>query len=154
MKCALELYSIREDALKKKRLEELKKDEECRARQNEIAKYSIQFCENYIGKELEKDAQKGLQPSLYIEGNVIKDRLGKEYFCPLVEEPRNRYADGKRSYTIDRSKTIDLEVVRNYLAQFCFMVNTSHLEYYHYGFGKQDGIKLKITVNPECLDID
>lgn len=149
MKCAAELIAIKKQAEYEHLMEIRRKDEECRARQVELKAVAIDYCENYIGNELETLARANQSMYICLDGIIGTDRLGKEYFYRLVETP-NCYANGKSSFDPDMKNPLDLSAIIEYLDKFCIKV-TSRVQYYdRYGWGSIKGLMLEIKPDPLC----
>ena len=149
MKCAAELITIKQQAEYEHQMAMRKKDEECRARQAELKAVAINYCENYIGRELERLARENQIMYIRLDGIVRTDRLGKEYFYPLIETP-HCYANGKSSFDPDMNNPLDLGAIVEYLDKFCIKVTSRVQHYDRYGWGTIRGLMLEIRPDPLC----
>lgn len=137
MKCALELVAIAtakaEEIAKEKALKEAA---ERKAREVR----TIQFCEK-LEKELESQAERGKTP----ETTFHLDK----WSCPLTVT-YNDYADGRKSYRGDHD-SIDLDMVKEWLAKYCFVTHEKDFEHSRYGWGKMIGLEIHVIPDPDCL---
>lgn len=152
MKCVAEILEIREKALIEKAIEEAKLDEQAKAEQLEAIPRTIEYCENELNDRIVHRAKTLLSSPLWdrvtIEGDFVKDRLGKVYFCPLKRD-KISYANGELSYSVDRNVKYDYELFVQYLKQFCYKVTQESWSYKCYGSGQCTGVRLIITPNIE-----
>jgi hypothetical protein len=137
MKCALELMVIAEAKAEEKAREqeiyERKRKEEENAR-------TLKMCED-IGKYLEEMAENGERP--YYCFNCSKN-------YSLLTKERQRYANGKTSYTTVPNSSFNIELMKEYFENYCFEVSAINYEYYNYGWGAQKGHTIYIRVSPKC----
>ena len=139
MKCALELVAIAsakaEEIAREKELQKMREKESRRAE-------TLKLCER-LGAELEQQANEGKVPSVSFRCSGEEGReLVKTY---------DDYADKRLSYRV-RGEAIDLDILKEWFAQFCFEVTVSNFDYYRYGFGWcMNGCSVNIKPSPECL---
>lgn len=137
MKCAMELMAI---ANISSRLNELEKQaKELETRKVRLAA-TFQFCER-LGKELESKAEKGEKLEIFFECS----KQGT-----VLTRTRQDYADHRLSYrpsTLD----IDLQVLKNWFAEYCFKTAVEKIEFDEYGCGRCSGYQVTITPDTQCL---
>lgn len=152
MKCALEFIAEKAIAEEKYQAEQERLDNLCRMAYSRIAENSITLCETVINKEFEKCARERRPLSVILDGAYSKDRLGNEVFY-LLKEDKIRYADGRYSYSIDTSKGYDLQIIKDYLSQFCIKTNIFESSYMSYGCGCRSGVSLRAYIsNLPCVE--
>ena len=152
MKCALELVAEKALAEQKYQAEQERLDNLCRMAYSRIAENSITLCETVINKEFEKCARERRPLCVILDGAYSRDRLGNEVFY-LLKEDKIRYADGRYSYSIDTSKGYDLQIIKDYLSQFCIETNIFESSYMSYGCGCRSGVSLRAYVsNLPCVE--
>lgn len=144
MKCAAELMMMKTTAILEHQLEEERKDEECRAKQFAIVKNTIDFCENVIAPQLEKQAININVPDICYRFQAVlsNDRLNNTHFCPLKEDTI-KYNDGTPSFSAG-TEIYDYETFKAYLSNFCFDVQKYPSSYKSYGLGKRPCAILEI----------
>lgn len=137
MKCALELVAIATT-----RAEEIAREEELRKQREKEAKRAatLKMCER-LGAELELQANKGQVPSVSFHCSME----GRELIGTCSE-----YADKRLSHR-PKGDVIDLDILTEWFAQFCFEVSVSEFDYYRYCWGLCEGHTVNIKPNPECL---
>ena len=124
------------------RADEIKKEEELRLlkeREEKMAR-TIALCED-IGQILEELANDGKPPIYSFHCSKYDEKLSKT--C-------SDYADRRLSYRTVRG-TIDLDIMTEWFAKYCFVIEKTDFEYYQYGSGLCFGYTIKITPNPDCL---
>lgn len=137
MKCAVELIAIATaKAEEKAREQALKEAAEKKAREER----TLQLCEE-LGKKLESKAETGetVKATFYLD----------KWDCPLTRTFSD-YCDGRESYRASHDP-IDLDLVKEWLAKYCFVTQEKEFEHYRYGFGKMVGREIKVIPDPECL---
>ena len=138
MKCAMELMAI--SAVKAEEIEKEKKLFEQREREAKRAR-TIRYCEK-LGNQLEALAEKGKKPSVSFHCSSYNYR-------PLTST-FNDYADKRLSYKCC-GEPLDLQVMANWFANFCFAVTLKKFNYYTYGLGLCSGYEVVISPKAECL---
>lgn len=138
MKCALELMATA--AVKAEEIEREKKLTEQREREAKRIR-TIRYCEK-LGNQLEALAEKGKNPSTSFYCTGYNHR-------PLTETFSD-YADKRLSYKCC-GEALDLQVMANWFADFCFIVTLKKFNYYAYGFGLCSGYEVVISPKAECL---
>lgn len=136
MKCAMELMMISAVNSVERRKEE---EERKRKELQEICENTIAYC-NELGNTIETLADEGRQPKVifYITND---DHI-------LTSTYRD-YADHRLSYR--GGKKIDLDIMAEWFAKFCFRVEKEEFWYYRYGCGQNKGYKVIISPSPECF---
>lgn len=138
MKCALELQmkaTVRAEEIRKAKIEAERK-EKIAIRANTLAE-----CER-IGLILESEADKGKQPFYHFHVSNWDNRV--------LKETREDYADRRVSYNSTTLK-LDLDLMREWFAQYCFAVKLKEFYYYEYGCGCCSGWTVYIEPSAECL---
>lgn len=139
MRCALDLQMVA-----KVKAEENTKAELLRRQKEDIARRArtIEFCEK-LGKELEKKAESGNTPTISFDCQVNN-------FPRLLIATRKEYADGRIShYAVGAS--LDLNLISEWFAQYCFEVVCHKAWTWNYGFGKDSYYRVTISPEPECI---
>lgn len=138
MKCALELMATA--AIKAEEIEREKKLTEQREREAKRIR-TIRYCEK-LGNQLEALAEKGKKPftSFYCSG----------YNHRPLTATFSDYADKRLSYKCC-GEALDLQVMANWFADFCFVVTLKKFDYYAYGCGLCSGYEVVISPKAECL---
>lgn len=162
MVCSLDLIAIRvkaeidyaEELRRKEEEERLRREEEERERLRReeehkcwletIAKDTINFCETIVNDELLAIAKDCKQP--FISVNYRVGEIDDENICTLLVHDTD-YADGSPSFSPIGGKTINYKIMRDYLSKFCLPLNREEYIYRRWGYGKQDGNLLTITIN-------
>lgn len=138
MRCAFDLVTtanfIAEEKERLKTIQEQLEREELRVR-------TIQYCEK-LGAELEQKSEKGEQP--------IIDFHCSHNGTPLVATFSD-YADRRLSFNWSKTGKIDLELMKQWFADYCFQVKTTPYDYYCYGLGVCSGYLVKISPAPQCV---
>ena len=139
MKCALELTAIivekKEEKAKEKFLKEMAEREARR-------EATIRFCEK-TGAVLEAKANRA-------------EDLEYTFYCNqhskgILLRTFNDYADGRLSYRTSDSK-IDIELLREWFAEYCFKIIIEDFDYREYGFGYRSGYKITILPDMQCVN--
>lgn len=152
MKCALDFVAEKAVAEEKYKEEQERLDNLCRMAYSRITENSITLCETVINKEFEKCARERRPLRVILNGAYSRDRLGNEVFY-LLKEDKIRYANGRYSYSIDTSKGYDLQIIKDYLSQFCIETDIFESSYMSYGCGCRSGISLRAYVsNLPCVE--
>lgn len=138
MKCALELMATA--AVKAEEIEREKKLTEQREREAKEIR-TIRYCEK-LGSQLEALAEKGKNPStsFYCTG----------YSHQPLTATFSDYADKRLSYKCC-GEALDLQIMANWFAGFCFTVTLKEFDYYAYGCGLCSGYEVVISPKAECL---
>lgn len=146
MKCALELMAINAMAKEEYRLEEERKDAEARRAYETRKERTINFCEEYIAKELENQAKHHYVDEISTRFKAVyaEDRLGNKGF-QLVKEDGDKYANGDKSYH-PTGDLYDFDTMVEYLKAHCINVDTYDDTYMRYGWGRHKCIKIKIFI--------
>lgn len=146
MKCALELMAINAMAKEEYRLEEERKDAEARRAYETRKERTINFCEEYIAKELENQAKHHYVDEISTHFKVVytEDRLGNKGF-QLVKEDGITYANGDNSYTA-KGDLYDFLIMKEYLQAHCINVETYKSNYKEYMIGKRECHEVKIFI--------
>lgn len=148
MRCALDL--IAEQMIVEKRV----KEEQERLRKEDykkLEKNTIQFCETIIADALNLQASSGktIRCSFRFtagEQNSYENRV----YRPLTSS-NIKYADGAVSYNIEWGTHISLDILQEYLEQFCFEVFRTNISYNSYGLGRDlSGVLITVSV-PDTL---
>lgn len=136
MKCATELMAIAKVKAKEiARAEQEKRERETMAR---IAR-TIKHCED-LGNTLESMAEQGKEPSAVFY---------TDEYHRLMTPTYSRYADGRKSFIWSR-ESIDLEMLKEYFAQYCFNLTIKQFDYWCYGLGLNQGYVITISPAPKC----
>jgi hypothetical protein len=138
MKCALELMAIA--TVKAEEIAKAKAEREAREREERI-KCAIQICEE-IGAKLERMAEQGETPTYTLYVNR---------FYRTLNATTSEYADGRTSYYASRNVSFEMDYLKEWFAQYCFIVEKKSFDFWQYGSGEQTGYALTIKPNPECL---
>lgn len=139
MKCALELTAIiAEKKEEKARAKLLKEMAEKEARRET----TIRFCEK-TGAILEAKANRA-------------EDLKYTFYCNqrskgILLMTFNDYADGRLSFRTSDSK-IDIELLKNWFAEYCFKIIIENFDYREYGFGYRNGYKITILPDMQCVN--
>lgn len=146
MKCALELVAINAMAKEEHRLEEERKDAEARRAYETRKERTINFCEEYIAKELENQAKHHYVDEISTRFKVVytEDRLGNKGF-QLVKEDGYKYANGDKSYHAT-GDLYDFNTMVEYLNAHCIHVEAYKNEYKEYSFGTRKCVMIKIFI--------
>lgn len=146
MKCALELVAINAMAKEEYRLEEERKDAEARKAYETRKERTINFCEEYIAKELENQAKHHYVDEISTRFKVVytEDRLGNKGF-QLVKEDGDKYANGDKSYR-PTGDLYDFPTMKEYLQAHCINVETYKSDYKQYMLGKCKCHEVKIFI--------
>ena len=115
-------------------IEEQQKKERQRA-------YTLRYCEK-LGEQLEAIAETGKTPKVIFY-------CGKWDTRPLAPT-YNDYADKRLSYRTN-GESLDLELMAEWFAQYCFCVSIKEYGYYTYGCGYCSGLEVLIAPDPECI---
>ena len=145
MKCALELMAVKTKAEIEWEMEQRRLDEECRKEHETLMTKTIEYCENVIGVELERQASEMLMPSFQIEFVERKDRLGHIRVHPL-KMTYHQYASNKISKEPDLKVSYDLNVMREYLEKHCLTMTVDESWYSCYGLGERSCLLVTIKV--------
>ena len=145
MKCALELMAVKTKAEFEWEMEQRRLDEECRKEHETLMTKTIDYCENVIGVELEKQASRRLMPNFQIQFAERKDRLGHVRVHPL-KITSCQYASGKISKEPDMKVSYDLNVMREYLEKHCLTMTADESWYSCYGEGNRSCLLITVTV--------
>jgi hypothetical protein len=138
MKCAMSLMAT--SAIRARENEEARrvaKRQEDEARQER----TIRLCEQ-LGEELEQRANEGKTPKIIF-------CCDKYHYRPL-KSTTSEYSDHRVSF-IPQGQGIDLKVMRNWFAQFCFELEVTEFPYWYYGCGRVRGYQIMIKPNPACI---
>ena len=148
MRCALDL--IAEQMIVEKRV----KEEQERLRKEDykkLEKNTIQFCETIIADALNLQASSGktIRCSFRFTAGE-QNSYGNRVYCPLALSDI-KYADGADSYSIEWGTRINLDILQEYLEQFCFEVLRTNISYNYYGWGRGlSGVLITVSV-PDIL---
>lgn len=138
MRCAMELM-----VTATVRAEEIARENAARVMretQAKIARTTV-YCEK-LGAELEKMADNGKKP--------VTSFVCDKWDCrPLVATNRD-YADQRISYK-RCGDGLDLELVAEWFASYCFEVAVEDFHYWCYGCGRCSGYKVTISPKPACI---
>ena len=117
----------------------------------ENARNTIAFCENEIAILIEK-AYKNNRDCLYLPEFYIYTSYGRKVFQKLNCRKR-AYASGEDSYS-PIGDPFDLEQFKEYLARFCYTVEThEHADYKCYGSGYIKTISITIkNITTSCAE--
>lgn len=139
MRCAFDLQMTA-----KVRAEENAKAEILRRREEDIAckARTIEFCEK-LGRELEEQAEKGETP-------IIRFDCENSDFPRLLVATRKEYADRRVSHN-PIGEPLDLNLIIEWFAQYCFEVNCRKCWTWHYGYGQVNYYWVTIAPQPQCL---
>jgi hypothetical protein len=139
MRCAFDLQMIA-----KVRAEENAKAELLRQRQEDMARTArtIEFCEK-LGRQLEEMAEKGQTP-------IIRFDCENSNFPRLLVSTRNDYADRRTSHR-STGEPFDLNLMKEWFAQYCFEVDCHKSWTWHYGCGQVSYYWVTISPQPQCL---
>ena len=146
MKCALELMAVKTKAEIEWEMEQRRLDEECRKEHENLITRTINYCENVIGAELEKQASKMLMPRFQIALVERKDRLGYVRVHPL-KKTSYQYARSTRkiSKEPDMKISYDLNIMREYLEKHCLTMTINDSWYSCYGEGDRSCLLITVT---------
>ena len=138
MRCAMDLM-----VTATVRAEEIARENAARVAREAQAKIArtIAYCEK-LGAELEKMADKGKKP-------VVSFVCDKRDCRPLVATNRE-YADHRTSYN-PCGDSLDLELMAEWFAPYCFEVAVEDFHYWNYGCGRWSGYKVTIAPKPACI---
>lgn len=137
MKCALELTNIAIERKQEIKNEEILKE----MRENEARREAtIQFCEK-IGVKLEARAANGEKPVYIFQCNQYKNTV--------LSETYKDYADGRLSYR-SSGPCLNLQVLREWFAEYCFKVTIHEFAFREYGYGYCKGYDIMITPDIQC----
>ena len=148
MRCALDL--IAEQMIVEKRV----KEEQERLRKEDykkLEKNTIQFCETIIAEALNLQASSGktIKCSFGFT-NGKQNSYGNRIDYPLALSDI-KYADGAASHNIEWGTHISLDILQEYLEQFCFKVFRTNISYNSYGWGRGlSGVLITVSV-PDTL---
>lgn len=137
MRCALELVmtatiKAEEEAARKaieKQREEMKKRER-----------TLKYCEK-LGEELERKAEKGQMPTATMKFDY--------YHCPIASTCKD-YADHRLSYR-SYDGDVNFELMAEWFAQYCFIIEIKKFEFWRYGWGVCNGYEMVISPAMECV---
>ena len=138
MRCALELVMTATIKAEEKAAFKALREQEERERKRAN---TIRYCEK-LGERLEKKADKGELP----QTSFYCDKWDKR---PLVSTYSD-YADKRLSYREDGDE-LDLELLKEWFAQYCFDVAVNEYGYYRYGCGYCKGYEIVISPAMECV---
>ena len=143
MKCAFELLKIREEAILAKEKEEAEK-------LAQRAKASIQFCEEELGPALVALAERAYEKmeASYLFHVAMFDTD----ILHFTRKESTIYADGTSSYEILYKTQLSKKIITEYLMTHCITIEWKTEDFYCYGFGKQDGIRLTASVTMDCRE--
>ena len=139
MRCALDLQ-----ATAKLKAEENTKAEILRQQREEMARriHTIAFCEK-LGKELEEKAEKGYDPRISFYCEASRQHR-------LLIETRREYADHRKSH-YPTGEALDLDLIVEWFAQYCFEVDCRKKWTWHYGWGQVNCLFVIISPKAQCL---
>ena len=108
----------------------------------ERRKNTIKYCEE-IGDYLERMANNGKKPTkTFLCGGYLHYRV--------LGGTHSHYKDGRLSYYAI-SEEIDLDVMAEWFAPYCFIVKRKECRYWSYGSGEVTGCQVTIEPQPECI---
>lgn len=115
------------------------------------ARNTISFCESEIAILIE-EAYKNNRDHLYLPDFYIHENYGRKVFQKLYCR-KKAYANGEDSYS-PIGDCFDLEKFKEYLAQFCYTIETYEHEYYKcYGSGYIKTISITIkNITTSCAE--
>lgn len=139
MRCALDLQ-----VTAKLRAEENAKAEILRQQRERVARRTrtIAFCEK-LGRELEEMAEKGKTPSTSFYCEASSQHR-------LLVETRKDYADHRKSHN-PAGEALDLDLIVEWFAQYCFEVDCRKTWTWHYGWGQVNCFWVIISPKAQCL---
>lgn len=138
MRCAMDLMMTAAV-----RAEEIRQEEIARIARAKAAKRAntIKYCEE-LGASLEAMADKGKKPSITFFCDKYDTR-------PMTATTR-QYADHRTSYVVC-GESLDLELMAEWFAPYCFEVKIEDFRYWKYNCGSNSGYKVTVEPQPACL---
>lgn len=143
MECALKLQAIAAAKVEENRLREV--EAEAKRKVNTFNQ-TMKYCEQ-IGKKLEEMANAGYTPRVYFLFDY--DYYHPNYGFAMEEDHRSPYAD-KRTTHHRIGEEFDLEVMKEWFAQYCFTLRYYTTYTWKYGHGSYKIYGVIIEPSPEC----
>ena len=139
MRCAFDL-----EMTAKVRAEENAKAELLRQQKEAMARTArtIDFCER-LGRELEKKAENGEPP-------IIRFDCENRDFPRVLVATDKEYADHRTSHN-PAGATFDLNLLKEWFAQYCFEVTCRERWTWNYGCGRMSYYWVTISPQPQCI---
>lgn len=138
MKCALELMMTATIRAEEEAALKILREQEVRERKRVN---TIRYCEK-LGERLEQMAEKGNIPQTSFYCDKWDNR-------PLVST-HSDYADKRLSYKASGDE-LDLELLKEWFAKYCFDVAIKEYGHYRYGWGYCKGYEVVISPAMECV---
>lgn len=118
-----------------------------------IADYTRQWCELVLAPMLEENASKHHIHKCVVWFDGTQNSTVVHH---LKEKPHSDYSDNRLCADII-SQEIDLNVLRDYLKQFCYTINVltgnytyARLPYWKYGYGMYKATLWEVKPAPKC----
>lgn len=145
MKCALELLTIKTEALQKAKEEQ---ERQRKLRKEQVIKRTYNWCDTHIDEELQKEASSIDETPIVIYIPVrFNDDLSE--FCPIYKQVSSR----GNTYWSGCCSWMDYTILVNYLNKHCLKVERQWKNYTCWNLSDfHHGADLIISIaNPECL---